>query len=47
MMKNGNKLPDKEVLKDIPGLAFIDDKHIPRANFNELSKNPSGDSLNI
>ncbi len=47
MMKNGNKLPKQEVLKEIPGLAFVEEKKVSKVSFSELSKNSSVESLNI
>ena len=47
MMKNGNKLPKQEVLKEIPGLAFVEEKKVSKLSFSELSKNSGVESLNI
>ena len=46
-MKNGNKLPSKEILREIPGLAFVDEKNIPKTNFGDLSKKVNNDRLSV
>ncbi len=47
MIKNGNKLPKQEVLKEIPGLAFVEEKKLSKVRFRELSKSSNVESLSI
>ena len=47
MLKNGNKLPKQEVLKNIPGLSFLEEKHISKVNFNNIKENSNVERLTI
>ena len=47
VLVDGNKLPKQEVLKEIPGLAFVEEKKVSKLSFSELSKNSGVESLNI
>ena len=47
MIKNGNKLPSKEILREIPGLAFVDEKNIPKTNIGDITKKIDSDRLSV